>query len=292
MHQVPWRGPRATPGNGPKCLALVRCRRRQARLQSSRSDALPLRGPNGHGGWSLCFLRLWAVSLSFQKAENGNESRQEPVRWQDGTSRAAGLGSIGREPVTVEDWVALLEQAGARGADGQGRLFSALYAELHRLAERQLRANAGLCISPTTLLHETYLSLAGGRTAFPDRARFMSYAARAMRSLLIDFARARRAQRRGGQFYITQLDTAVAENADAVDLENPALEALAAAMEELTAHDPRLAELVDLKYFGGLSLMEVAALRGVSERTVQRDWDKARVFLHDQLKRGHAQNSR
>lgn len=88
--------------------------------------------------------------------------------------------------------------------------------------------------------------------------------------------------------WVVKDNTAVGVNADARNRENPALEALAAAMEELAAHDPRLAELVDLKYFAGLSLVEVAALRGVSERTVQRDWDKARVFLHDQLKRGHA----
>ena len=186
----------------------------------------------------------------------------------------------------VENWATLLSEAEAQGADAKQRLFTALYAELHRLAERQLGVNAGLAISPTTLLHETYLSLAGGHAAFPDRERFMRYAARAMRSLLIDFARARRAQRRGGQFYITRLDTVMREGAGAPDPDSPDLDALAGALEELAAHDPRLAELVDLKYFAGLSLIEVAALRGVSERTAQRDWDKARIFLQSAVERG------
>ncbi len=183
----------------------------------------------------------------------------------------------------MEDWATLLREADADGADAKQRLFAALYAQLHRLAEKQLGVDAGVAISPTTLLHETYLSLAGGQAAFPDRERFMSYAARAMRSLLIDFARARQAQRRGGQFHITRLDTHIGERVGAPESNTPDLDALAGALEELAAHDPRLAELVDLKYFGGLSLIEVAALRGVSERTVQRDWDKARIFLQNSI---------
>jgi len=178
-----------------------------------------------------------------------------------------------------EDWALLVHQADLGASDAKQRLFTALYAELHRLAERQLRASSGVSISPTTLLHETYLSLAQGQAAFPDRVRFLSYAARAMRSLIVDFARARRAQRRGGEFYITNFSTSAADQANPVDSEDPALETLASALDDLAAHDPRLAEVVDLKYFGGLSLLEIAALRGVSERTIQRDWDKARVFL-------------
>jgi RNA polymerase sigma factor (TIGR02999 family) len=104
-----------------------------------------------------------------------------------------------------------------------------------------------------------------------------------MRGLLIDFARARRAQRRGGQFHITRLDTKAAEEQCPDEGEERRLEALSCALDQLAARDARLAELVDLKYFGGLSLGEIASLRGVSERTVQRDWDKARSFLHSEL---------
>jgi RNA polymerase sigma factor (TIGR02999 family) len=196
-----------------------------------------------------------------------------------------GVCKDGSSAVAVEDWALLVRQADANDADAKGRLFAALYAELHRLAERQLRVNAGLCISisPTTLLHETYLSLARGNATFSDRDRFLSYAARAMRSLLIDLARARRAQRRGGQFHITRLDTKGAEEQGPDDGEERQLEALSGALDQLAARDARLAEIVDLKYFGGLSLGEIASLRGVSERTVQRDWDKARSFLHSEL---------
>ena len=181
--------------------------------------------------------------------------------------------------MAAEDWTALVDQAEQGEAEAKERLFAALYSELHRLAERQLRRQAGVGISPTTLLHETYVSLSRSQAAFPDRERFLGYAARAMRSLIVDFARANGAQRRGGQFYITHLDTSVENRANPRDSDDPALEALASALDELAVHDPRLAEVVDLKYFGGLSLLEIAALRGVSERTVQRDWDKARMFL-------------
>jgi RNA polymerase sigma factor (TIGR02999 family) len=194
-----------------------------------------------------------------------------------------GVCKVGSRAVAVQDWALLVRQADANEADAKGRLFAALYAELHRLAERQLRANAGLCISPTTLLHETYLSLARGNATFSDRDRFLSYAARAMRSLVIDFARAHRAQRRGGQFHITRLDTNAPEKQRPDDGEERRLEALSRALDQLAARDARLAEIVDLKYFGGLSLGEIASLRGVSERTVQRDWDKARSFLHSEL---------
>jgi DNA-directed RNA polymerase specialized sigma24 family protein len=95
-------------------------------------------------------------------------------------------------------------EAGTPGA--KERLFSALYAELHRLAQYHLRRNAATPISPTTLLHETYLGM-GVEAVFPDRNRFMGYASRVMRGLIIDFTRERRAQKRGAQFEITQLDS-------------------------------------------------------------------------------------
>jgi RNA polymerase sigma factor (TIGR02999 family) len=183
-----------------------------------------------------------------------------------------------------EDWALLVRQADGGEPDAKERLFTGLYAELHRLAERQLRVNSSVAISPTTLLHETYLSLAHGHAVFPDRDRFLGYAARAMRNLIVDFARAHRAQRRGGQFYITRLDTSVDEQAHAADCGDPAVEALAGALDELAVRDRRLAEVVDLKYFAGLSLLEIAALRGVSERTIQREWERARMLLQHMLK--------
>jgi RNA polymerase sigma factor (TIGR02999 family) len=182
-----------------------------------------------------------------------------------------------------EVWAPLLQEAESDIPGGKERLFTALYAELHRLAERQLRASSGVPISPTTLLHETYLGISRGQAVFTDRARFMGYAARVMRSLIIDFARARRAQKRGAEFHFTHLETGAAEKQAGSGVDERVLEQLSMALDELAVHDPRLAEVVDLRYFCGLSIAEIAAMRGVSERTVQRDWDKARLFLFHEL---------
>lgn len=160
------------------------------------------------------------------------------------------------------------------------QLFQSLYDELHRLAQRQLRRDAAVSLSATTLLHEAYLDLAGREGArYPDRARFMAYAARAMRGLIIDYARNRHARKRGGAFHLTTLDTEIVDQvADAAKLSR-----IGDALESLAQVEPALAELVDLKYFGGLSVSEIAALRGVSERTVERDWLKARLYLRRAL---------
>jgi len=155
-------------------------------------------------------------------------------------------------------------------------LFATLYRELHRVARRQLHANAsGLTLGATTLLHETYLDMSQRGLAFPDRARFFSYAARAMRGLIIDYVRERRAIKRGGQFHLTTLNTVISDSVAQIDDLGP----LGEALDTLAATDPALAELVELKFFCGFSFGEIAGMRGVSERTVQRDWNKARLFL-------------
>jgi len=160
------------------------------------------------------------------------------------------------------------------------RLFASLYQELRQLAERQLRRSAGAALSPTTLLHETYLDLSERDAVFPDRAHFMGYAARAMRGLIIDFARQRRALKRGGEFHITQLNTQIPDHpADEHELAR-----LSEALDELAGRDARLAEVVDLKYFCGFSFADIAAMQGTCERTVQRDWEKARLFLYRELR--------
>jgi RNA polymerase sigma factor (TIGR02999 family) len=111
----------------------------------------------------------------------------------------------------------------------------------------------------------------------------MSYAARAMRGLIVDYARNRRAQKRGGQFEITALDTDVAD----APVDRAEVARVAEALDALNQVEPALAEVVDLKFFCGFSFAEIAAMRGVSERTVQRDWDKARIYLRQSL-RGEA----
>lgn len=158
-------------------------------------------------------------------------------------------------------------------------LFGELYRELHRVAARQLRRSGGSTLGATTLLHEAYLDLAEGRCGFPDEKRFIAYAARAMRGLVIDHIRQRRAIKRGGEFHLTRLTTEIADQVPA----GPDMERLSAALDELEQVEPELARLVDLKFFCGFSLSDIAVQRGVSERTVQRDWQKAKLFLHDAL---------
>jgi RNA polymerase sigma factor (TIGR02999 family) len=162
-------------------------------------------------------------------------------------------------------------------------LFAALYAELRQMADRELRRHPAASLSPTTLVHEAYISFAGREgTVFDDRARFLGYAGRAMRGLVIDFARRQQALKRGAGFEITRLDTRIGEEiADAAELAR-----LSDALDELARLDSRLAEVVDLKYFCGFSFAEIASMRGMSERTVQRDWEKARLLLFQRFDPG------
>lgn len=180
----------------------------------------------------------------------------------------------GKEPSVIS----LLGAAERGDGAAAAALFGALYSELHRLAKRELaRQGVPVSLSPTTLLHKAYLDLAEREGPhFPDRARFMGYAARVMRGLIIDHARNRQAQKRGGQFEITSLDTS-AQQAPADGAE---LTRISNALDELAELEPDLAEIVDLKFFCGFSFGEIAAMRGVSERTVQRNWEKARIYLH------------
>jgi len=164
----------------------------------------------------------------------------------------------------------------AAAPDAQSALFAGLYEELRQIAQRELRRGAGLTLSATTLLHETWFRVQHRPGMhFPDRAHFLAYASRAMRTLVIDYARRRQAQKRGGGYEITSIPTELPEQvADSAELER-----LGAAVDSLSEIDPALAQLVDLKFFCGFSFVEIASMRGVSERTVQRDWEKARILL-------------
>jgi RNA polymerase sigma factor (TIGR02999 family) len=183
---------------------------------------------------------------------------------------------------TLPDAVASLINAADSGSgEAAGQLFATLYRELHRVAAHQLRIGApNATLGATTLLHECYLGLSGSAAKFPDRARFIGYAARAMRGLIVDHIRERRALKRGGEFHLTTLNTQNEESAPLIDEMTRLNDALAGLDE---AEKP-LAELVDLKFFCGFSLADIAAMRNVSVRTVQRDWQKARLYLHDVLR--------
>jgi RNA polymerase sigma factor (TIGR02999 family) len=132
-----------------------------------------------------------------------------------------------------------------------------------------------LTVSATTLLHDVYLDLAcRERVLFTDRKSFMVYAARVMRGLIIDRARGQQAQKRGGQFQFVPVTDVADSLAD-----RPAFNSIRDALDALAKVDSKLALVVDLKFFCGFSLVEIAAMQGVSERTVQRDWEKARIYL-------------
>jgi RNA polymerase sigma factor (TIGR02999 family) len=172
--------------------------------------------------------------------------------------------------------------AGDGTVDARAELFTALYTQLHQIARSALRhSGPQLTVSPTTLLHEAYLKIsARDAVQFPDRARFMAYASRSMRRLVIDFVRERCALKRGAAFEITSMPT----EAPDVAVDECELERLSEALDEMGTVDAGLAELVDLKFFCGFSFTEIAAMRGISDRTVQRDWNKARLYLHDMLR--------
>ena len=174
--------------------------------------------------------------------------------------------------------------ASAAGGDRTAAeaLFATLYADLRRLARHELsRRGGGVTLTATTLLHEAYLDISRREGAvFVDRGRFMAYASRVMRGLIIDYIRHLRAQKRGGQFEMTTLETSIGDHVG----QERALTELSDALDELSAIDPGLAEVVDLKFFCGFSFAEIAAMRTVSERTVQRQWEKARIYLHGVLR--------
>jgi len=160
-------------------------------------------------------------------------------------------------------------------------LFSTLYSELHRLASQELWRRGYVSLSVTTLLHEAYLDMSKRNgPQFPDEARFMGYAARVMRGIIIDHVRSRNAQKRGGEFYITSLDGDVfGSSADANELS-----VISDALNELAAVEPDLAEVVDLKFFCGFSFDEIAAMCKLSNRSVRRRWEKARVYLYQSIR--------
>jgi RNA polymerase sigma factor (TIGR02999 family) len=176
------------------------------------------------------------------------------------------------------DLTELLHRAQGGDAGAAEALFEATYAELRRVAHARLSGNARPTLLDTTgLVHEWFVRFTRTRAlGVEDRAAFLRYAARAMRNIVVDFARARTAARRGG-------DGAK----EAFELASPGLprqapeEILAVhqALESLAALDPRMAEVVELRYFGGFSDQEAAEALGVTDRTVRRDWEKARAWL-------------
>jgi len=163
-------------------------------------------------------------------------------------------------------------------------LFPLLYNELRRLARSRLAAGGRHTLLDTaSLVHEAYLRMQrDGGVALNDREHFLAYAATTMRSVVIDFVRRRNADRRGGGVEHVTLDTRAAEELGASDDE---ILAVHEALETLAKVDPRLVSVVEMRYFASLSDLEIAAALGLSDRTVRRDWDRARLLLAEMLGR-------
>ena len=178
------------------------------------------------------------------------------------------------------DITVLLDAARDGDRSALDRVLSTLYQELHGMARRQLAGQQyGHTLDATALVHEAYLKLVGrgsGNAQFDDRAHFFAYAASAMRSVIVDYARQRLAQKRGGDLHrVTELP----ENLEGgLSLDEDML-GLDTALNRLSSVDPRLTQVVELRYYAGLSELEIAALLQRSERSVRRDWQKARMFL-------------
>lgn len=177
----------------------------------------------------------------------------------------------------------LLQAAGQGDRQAGDRVVELLYAELQRLARQRLyQAGQPTALDPTALVHESWLRLhQAGELDFADRGHFLAYAARVMHSIVIDQIRARQAQRRGGDYEQVTLNTAVAELPPQRDDE---VLRVHEALAELAGMDARLAQVVEMRYFGGLLETEIADALGITERTVQRDWQKARLFLSMSLR--------
>lgn len=178
------------------------------------------------------------------------------------------------------DLTALFESASGGDAQALDRVFTLLYDDLAAMARARLRRGQRVTLADTgSLVHESWLRLqAAGRLRFEDRGHFLAHAARVMRSVVVDLARRSQAQRRGGAAEHVTLDTAAVESVPAADAEPGVLE-VADALDRLAALDARLAQVVEMRYFAGMTDAEVGQALGVAERTVRRDWDKARALL-------------
>jgi RNA polymerase sigma factor (TIGR02999 family) len=188
--------------------------------------------------------------------------------------------------VSAGDITLLLQQIGQGDKIAADQLLAAVYEELRRLAAAKMaRESAGHTLQPTALVHEAWLRLGGeDQPAWANRAHFFGAAAEAMRRILIENARRKRAIRHGGEL------EKVSASATGFDFASPEADdeellLINDALDALTAHDPRKAELVKQKYFIGLTLEEAADVLGISHRTAKRDWAYARAWLFNEVKR-------
>jgi RNA polymerase sigma factor (TIGR02999 family) len=175
-----------------------------------------------------------------------------------------------------------------RARDGDGaavsRLFELMYGDLRRIAHARLRENRpDTLLDTTSLVHESYARFAKlARLPATDRPHFLAYASRVMRSVIVDLARERGAERRGGGVGELSLTTGLGESLAAAS-DAPEVLRVHEALDELAAIEPRLAQVVEMRYYGGLEHAEIASALGIGLRTVERDWERARSFLYAAL---------
>ena len=164
------------------------------------------------------------------------------------------------------------------GDDALRDLVPVVYEELKRMARNHRSVHESV-LSTTELVHEAYMKLANGRAEWEGRAHFFGAASRAMRQVLVDFARRRAAEKRGGEIEMVSLG----ESDALIEIELDRMLALDAALDRLDALDSRLRQIVELRFFGGVPQDEIARVMGVSVRTLEREWLKARIVLLEAL---------
>ncbi len=184
------------------------------------------------------------------------------------------------ENITSENITALLAEVSAGSPDAEHQLWQSIYPDLRRIAHRALRRRRpGQTLQTTALVNEAYLRLVQQQADWSGRLHFFAVAAKAMRHILIDYARRQNRQKRGGGQPPVPLD----EGMLLADERADTFLALDRALTDLARHDERLGQIVEYRFFGGLTEEEIAALLGVTDRTIRRDWRKAKAWLADAL---------
>ena len=181
-----------------------------------------------------------------------------------------------------EEVTDLLNEWGNGDQEALNRLMPLVYDELHRLASRYLRhERVGHTLQTTALVHEAYLKLVDQKKAnWHNRVQFFAAAAKVMRHVLVDYARSRKAAKRGGDYCRLSLDEAAISSQD----QDADLLVLNEALDNLAAIDPQQSRVVELRVFGGLTVEDTAEALGISARTVKREWSMAKAWLHQQIK--------
>jgi RNA polymerase sigma factor (TIGR02999 family) len=215
----------------------------------------------------------------FSLADHQGESNSVPDNEfgsMDEVTRRVPSMSIDQGHVTV-----LLKAMRAGDATAEQNLLPLVYKELHRLARSYMkRERPDHTLQATALIHEAYLKLAGAQVDWKNREHFIGVAARVMRRVLVDHARAHSAEARGGELKRVDLEESIAVSAE----RNEEVLLVDAALERLAKSEPRQARVVELRYFGGLSVEEIASLLDISARSVKRDWLMARLWLFKELR--------